>query len=87
MHNVALVDQILKPVVGGFDLTGHVCKLQPDDGVVYEFLAESAAFVSVLDGLFIADSGESNALNDYTNALMVEVGHNHWRSMLASKSI
>lgn len=75
MHDVTLVNQVLHPIVRGFDLASHVCKLEADDGVVDELLAESAALVSVLDGLFVADAGETNALNNYAYPLVVEVCH------------
>ena len=34
VHALALEDQVLEPVVRGFDLTGHVRELEPDDRVV-----------------------------------------------------
>ena len=75
MHGLALVDQALEPAVGGFDLAGHVRELEADDGVVDEGLAEGAALVGVLDGFFVADAGEAQALDDDADALVVEVRH------------
>lgn len=46
--------------------------------MVDELLAESAAFVGVFDGFFVADAGEADTLDDYTNAFMVEVCHDDW---------
>jgi hypothetical protein len=79
VHDVALVDEVLEPVVRGLDLAGHVGELEPDDGVVDEFLAEGAALVGVLDGFFVADAGEAEALDDDADAFVVEVGHDDCR--------
>ena len=73
-HLLALVDQRLEPGVGCFDLTSHVREFQTNDRVGDEFLAEGTAFVGVFDALFVADSGETDALDDYANAFVIEVG-------------
>jgi hypothetical protein len=54
-----------------------VGELQPDDGVADEFLAEGAALVGVFDGFFVADSGKSDALDYYSNTLVVEICHDN----------
>lgn len=77
VHGLALVDDVLEPVVGGFDLARHFGELHPDDGVVDQLLAEGAALVAVFHGLFIADAGEADALDDDADAFVVEVGHDH----------
>lgn len=46
--------------------------------MVDELFSESAAFVGVFDRFFVADAGETNTLDDYTNAFVVEVSHNDW---------
>ena len=80
MHDLALIDEVLHPVVGGFDLAGHVGEFHADDRVVDEFLAESFALVGVLHGFFVADAGEADALDYYADAFVVEVGHYYyWR--------
>lgn len=80
VHDVALVDEVLEPVVRGFDLARHVRQLQPDDGVIDEFLAKSLALVCVFDGFLVADAGEADALDDDADSLVVEVGHDYFRS-------
>lgn len=50
-------------------------ELETNNGVVDEFLAEGAAFVCVLNGFFVADAGEADALDDNSDALVVEVCH------------
>lgn len=45
--------------------------------MINEFLAESAAFVRVLDRLLVTDSGEADALDNDADALVIEVGHYH----------
>lgn len=77
VHRLALVDDVLEPVVRRLDLAGHVCQLETDDGVIDEPLAEGAALVGILDGLLVADTGEPDALDDNADALVVEVHHNH----------
>jgi hypothetical protein len=75
VHDLALVDDALQPVVGGLDLARHMCELQADDRVVDEFLAEGLALVGVLDGLLVADAGEADALDDDAHAFVIEVRH------------
>jgi hypothetical protein len=72
---LALEDEVLKPVVGGLDLAGHVGQLHADDGMLDELLAKGLALVGVLDGFFVADAGESQGLDDDAHTLVVEVGH------------
>ena len=52
-------------------------ELQPDDGVADELLTEGAALVGVFDGFFVANSGEADALDYYSDTLVVEVCHNN----------
>lgn len=78
VHDVALVHEIFQPVVRSFDLASHVGQFQTDDWVIDESLAESAAFVCVLDRLLVTNSGEADALNNYADTLVVEVGHYHY---------
>lgn len=82
VHLLALVDDVLEPVVRGLDLAGHVRELQADDGVLDELLAESAALVGVLDGLLVADTGEAQALDDDADTLVVEVGHDNAETLV-----
>ncbi len=77
MHNITLVNDIFKPVIGSLNLPGHMCKFQPDDWVVNEPFTKSTSLVSVFYGFLIADPREANTLNDYSDTLMVEVGHDH----------
>lgn len=77
VHDIALVNEVLQPVVRGLDLAGHVGEFEPNDRVVNELLAESAALVGVLDGFLVTDSGEADALDDDADALVVEVCHYH----------
>lgn len=77
VHDITLVNNILKPVVGSLNLPGHVRKFQPDHWVVNEPFTKSTSLVSIFYRFLIADSGEANTLNDYSDTLMVEVGHNH----------
>lgn len=76
LHALALEDDVLEPVVGGFDLAGHVSELHADDRVVDQALPEGLALVGVLHGFLVADTGEAAALDDDSDALVVEVGHN-----------
>ena len=76
-HLLALVDDVLQPVVARFDLASHVSKLEADDGMIDEPLAECLSLMGVFDGFLIADAGEPDALNDDTNTFVVEVCHNH----------
>lgn len=78
VHDITLVNNILEPVVGSLNLPGHVCKFQPDDWMVNEPFTKSTSLVSVFYRFLVADSGEANTLDDYSDTLMVEVGHNHW---------
>ena len=75
VHDIALINQILHPVVGSLDLSCHMGELETDDGMVDELLAEGLALVGVFDGLFVADAREADALDYYANALVVEVCH------------
>lgn len=81
-HLLALVDQILLPVVRGLDLASHVCKLETDDRVIDEALAKSLTFVSVLHRLLVADAREAKTLDDDTNTLVVEVGHDDLETLV-----
>ena len=75
VHGRALVDDVLEPVVGGFDLAGHVGELHTDNGVVDELDAEGGSLAAVFDRFFVADAGEADTLDDDSNTLVVEVGH------------
>ena len=50
-------------------------ELEADHGVVDQLLAKGTALVGVFDRLFIADAREADALNYYSNTLVVEVRH------------
>lgn len=52
-------------------------EFQTDDGVIDEFLAKSLSLVSVFDGFLIAHPRKADTLDDDTNSLMVEVGHDY----------
>ena len=81
-HLLALVDDVLEPVVRGLDLARHVRQLEADDGVLDELLAKGAALVGVLDGLLEADAREAQALDDDADALVVEVGHDDTETLV-----
>lgn len=74
-HLLALVDEILHPGVGGFDLSEHMGELETDDGVFDEFFAKSAALVGVFHGFFVADAGEAETLDNYADSFVAVVGH------------
>ncbi len=80
VHLLALVDQRFEPGIRGLDLSRHVREFETDDRMVDEFGAESAALVGVFHAFFVADAGEAEALDDYANALVVEVCHDDWLS-------
>ena len=81
-HELALVHQVLEPVVAGLDLARHMRQLEADDGVVDEFLAEGLALVRVLDAFLVADAGESDGLDDDADALVVEVCHDNFEALV-----
>ena len=56
-----------------------MCKLETNDRMVDKLLTESAAFVGIFDRLFVANAGETNALDDYTYPLVIEIGHDDWK--------
>ena len=87
MHDLALVDEVFQPVVGGFDLAGHVRELQANYGVVDEFLAEGFALVGVFHGFFVADAGEADALDYYADAFVVEVCHYYCYVDIVSENV
>ncbi|KAI7180580.1 acyl-CoA dehydrogenase NM domain-like protein [Hortaea werneckii] len=74
-HLLALEDQALHPRIRGFDLSGHMRQLHTDDRMVDELLAKRPPLVRILHALLVADSRESQALDDDSDALVVEVGH------------
>lgn len=84
-HALALEDDVLEPVVGGFDLAGHVCELHANDRVVDQTFAEGFALVGVFDGFFVADAGEADALNDDSDTFVVEVCHDDCAEQNVSK--
>jgi hypothetical protein len=57
-----------------------MCEFETNDRVVDELLAKCTTLVGVLGGFFVADSAESQALNDYADSFVVEIGHNDWGS-------
>jgi hypothetical protein len=82
IHLLALVNQILEPIIRGFDLTRHVCKLEANDRVVYETLAKGLALVCILDALLVAHACETNALDDDADTLVVEVCHDDLETLV-----
>ena len=79
-HNLTLVGKVLEPIVRSFDLAGHVCKLEPDNRMIDQLLAECTAFVCVFHRFFIADAGEPETLDDYTHTFVIEVCHDDYMS-------
>lgn len=77
-HLRTLVDEVLEPVVRRLDLPCHVGELEPDDRVIDESLAECAALVCVLHGVFVADASVPDRLNDDSDSLVVEVRHDNY---------
>jgi len=75
VHLLALVDDVLEPVVGGFDLACHVSELESDDGMVDELLAEGVALVRIFHRFFVTDAREAETLDDYADTLVIEVRH------------
>ena len=63
----------LQPVVGGLDLTGHLCDLPSNHGVLDERLAEGLALARKLQGLFEAYAREAHAHRAEGEALVIEV--------------
>jgi hypothetical protein len=55
-----------------------MCKLQSNDWVLNQLLAECFALVGVFYRLLEAHPRESYALNDDTDPLVVEVGHDDY---------
>ena len=53
-------------------------ELETNDRVVYQFLAKCATLVCVLYTFLVADTGETETLDNYTNSLMVEVCHDDY---------
>ena len=84
VHGLGLVYELLEPGGRSLNLASHVGKLEADDGMVDEWLAKGAAFMGILHGLFVADAGETEALNDDADAFVVEVGHNYYRSCISA---
>ena len=77
VHRLALIDDVLQPIVRCLDLPGHVSQLHANDGMIDEFLAEGSALVGIFHRLFIAHTGEPDTLDHDANSLMVKVGHDH----------
>jgi hypothetical protein len=59
-------------------LARHVRELEADYWVVDKLSTEGAALMGVFYGFFVADAGEAEALDYYTDALVVEVCHYDW---------
>ena len=55
-----------------------MCKLEANDRMVDKLFTESAAFVRIFNRLFVANAGETNALDDYAYTLVIEIGHDDW---------
>ena len=53
-------------------------QLESNYGMVDEFLAEGATLVGVFDRLLVADTTESETLDDDTDTFMVEVCHDDY---------
>lgn len=73
-----MVDKGFEPGIGSFNLTGHVSKLETNHRVIDEFLAEGATFMCVFYAFFVADTGETETLDDYTNSFVIEVCHDDY---------
>ena len=72
-HSCELEGDPLQPVVGGLDLTGHLCDLPSNHGVLDERLAEGLALARKLQGLFEAYAREARAHRAEGEALVIEV--------------
>lgn len=77
-----LMDDGFKPRIGSFDLACHMRELETDDGVFDELLTESTTLVGVFDGFFVADSRETDTLDDDAYSLVVEVCHDDCRVLV-----
>lgn len=86
-HLGDLIDNAFQPGPGGLDLSGHVCELHADDGVIDELLAKGSSLVAVLDALLKADTGEAETLDNDTNTFVIEVGHDHCGIMSAIRNL
>ena len=53
-------------------------KFEANDRVVDEAFSECFAFVGVLDGLFVANAGEADTLNDDADAFVIKVCHDYY---------
>jgi hypothetical protein len=82
IHHLTLVDQVLQPVVRGFDLACHVREFQSNHWVVNEALPKRLALVRILDAFLVTDSSKSQALDDDTDPLVVEVRHDHLEALV-----
>ena len=59
-----------------------MCELEANDWVVDETLSEGLALVGIFDGFFVADTGESETLDDDADALVVEVCHDDLEALI-----
>lgn len=75
VHLLALVDDVLQPRRRGLDLPCHVCQFHADHGMVDQLLAERLSLGCIFDRFLVAHPRESCALDDDSDALVVEVGH------------
>lgn len=82
VEHLALEDQVLEPGVGGLDSDGHVSELGSDNRVLDQGLAEGLSLVGVLAGLLVTDSRSSVGLDDDSNSLVVEVGHDDLETLV-----
>ena len=74
--------ELFEPGGGGFNLPGHMGKLEADNGMIDERLTEGAAFMGIFHSFFVANAGETKALDDDADAFMVEVRHYYYSIML-----
>lgn len=57
-----------------------MCKLETNNRMIDQLLAECTTLVCVFDGFFVADAGEPETLDDYTHTFVIEVCHDDYRS-------
>lgn len=71
------MDDVLEPIVASFNLTGHMSELETDDRVIDKTFAKCLSLVGVFDRLFVADTRETDTLDNDADAFVVEVCHDH----------
>ena len=55
-----------------------MCKLETNNRMIDQLLAECSTLVCVFYRFFIADAGEPETLDDYTHTFVIEVRHNDY---------